>query len=156
MSFELERLEQESKTLLSKLLDTSSDIIDSLDDSIKDFISTGEFDNAYNLIEKWENGVDLKDGELRYLKGKKLEVALVEKLDEKIQLSINDFKNIEDLNVNELLLLSSAYYQVKMFPDAETTIIKSLDMGADIVLIRSLTRAIAGQTGNKQLVERVM
>ena len=113
MSFELERLEQESKTLLSKLLDTSSDIIDSLDDSIKDFISTGEFDNAYNLIEKWENGVDLKDGELRYLKGKKLEVALVEKSDEKIQLSINDFKNIEDLNVNELLLLSSAYYQIK-------------------------------------------
>jgi hypothetical protein len=43
-----------------------------------------------------------------------------------------------------------------MFPDAETAIIKSLDMGADIVLIRSLTRAIAGQTGNKQLVERVM
>ena len=74
----------------------------------------------------------------------------------KIQLSINDFKNIEDLNVNELLLLSSAYYQVKMFPDAETAIIKSLDMGADIVLVRSLTRAIAGQTGNKQLVERVM
>jgi len=156
LSSELERLEQESKTLLSKLLDTSSDKIDSLDDSIRDFISTGEFDNAYNLIEKWENGVDLKDGELRYLKGKKLEVALVEKSDEKIQLSINDFKNIEDLNVNELLLLSSAYYQVKMFPDAETTIIKSLDMGADIVLVRPLARAIAGQTGNKHLVERVM
>ena len=100
--------------------------------------------------------MDLKDGELRYLKGEKLEVALLEKSDEKIQLSINDFKNIEDLNVNELLLLSSAYYQVKMFPDAETTIIKSLDMGADIVLVRPLARAIAGQTGNKHLVERVM
>jgi len=156
LSSELERHEQESKTLLSKLLGTSSDKIDSLDDSIRDFISTGEFDNAYNLIEKWENGLDLKDGVLRYLKGKKLEVALVKKSDEKIQLSINDFKNIKDLNVNELLLLSSAYYQVKMFPDAETTIIKSLDMGADIVLVRPLARAIAGQTGNKHLVEKVM
>jgi hypothetical protein len=115
----------------------------------------GDFEDAYDLIEKWEHGIDLKNGELRYLKGKKLEVALAEKSDEKIQLSINDFKDIEDLNVKELFLLSSAYYQVKMFPDAETTIIKSLDLGADIMLVRQLARAIAGQTGNKHLVERV-
>lgn len=155
LSDRLECLEQESQMLLRKLLNTSSDIIDSLDDSIIDFISTGEFGNAYNLIEKWEHGVDLKNGELRYLKMKKLEVVLAENSDERIQLSINDFKDIEDLNVKELFLLSSAYYQVKMFPDAETTIIKSLDLGADIMLVRKLARSIAGQTGNKHLVERV-
>lgn len=155
LSTELKDIEQASKMLLRQLLNTSSDKIESLDDSIIDFISMGDFEDAYDLIEKWEHGIDLKNGELRYLKGKKLEVALAEKSDEKIQLSINDFKDIKDLNVKELFLLSSAYYQVKMFPDAETTIIKSLDLGADIMLVRQLARAIAGQTGNKHLVERV-
>ncbi|WP_292995264.1 metallophosphoesterase [Nitrosomonas sp.] len=154
---ELRALDQESGMLLNKLLNTSSNnAINSLDDSIMDFISTREFDSAYNLIEKWEHGVDLKNGEKRYLKRKKLEVALTEKSNKNIQLNICDLKALPDLDREELLLLSHAYYQIKMYPDAETTILQAFELGADIVQARHLARAIAGQTGNRQLVEKVM
>ena len=152
---ELDAIEQESKVLLSKLLITSRNQIDSLDDSIEDFISTGEFNDAYNLIEKWEDGVDLKSGESRYLKRKKLEVALADNSDEKVKSCITDLKDLIDLDARELLLLSSAYYRIRMYANAETTIVQALDLGIDIVQARSLARLIAGQTGNKQLVGRV-
>ena len=155
LSAELDAIEQASKALLSKLLGTSSNKIDSLDNSIEDYMSTGEFDDAYNLIEKWEYGVDLKSGEIRYLKRKKLEVALADSSDEKIKSSITNLKDLMDLDERELLLLSLAYYRIKMYADAETKIVQALDLGADIVQARSLVRAIAGQTGNKKLVERV-
>lgn len=155
MTVELENIEQNSKMLLSEFLNNSSNVIDSIDNSIIDFISTGEYDGAYRLIEKWVHGVDLNSGEMRYLIIKKLEVALAERSDKNIQLSITDLKDLSDLDARELLLLSSAFYQTKMYPDAETTIAQALDLGADIIQARSLARAIAGQTGNKQLVERV-
>jgi len=152
---ELNILEEDCKLLLNQLLNTSSNAIDSLGNSITDFISTGEIEDAYKLIEKWEYGVDLKNSELRYLKTKKMEVALAGNSEEKVKLSIADFNKIKDLNIDELLLLSAAYYQVKMFPDAEITIELALDLGADLDQVRPLVRVIAGQTGNKLLVKRV-
>jgi len=155
LTVDLERLEQDSKKLLSRFINTSSNEISSLDNSITDYISTEEFDDAYNLIEKWEHGNVLKNGELRFLKGKKLEVALAELSEENIQLSINEFKDVSGLNVKELILLSSAYYLIKMYSDAETKMELALDLGVDIDDVRQLARAIAGQTGNKLLVKRV-
>ncbi len=155
---ELENIERASKALLCTLLGTSNNDIDSINNSIADFISAGEFNDAYQLIKKWEYDLELNNNEIRYLKRKKLEVAVTEGSDENIKLSITYFEDLADLDVMELLLLSTAYYQVKMYPDAETRIIQVLDIDEDSVRTeaRSLARAIAGQTGNKQLVDRVM
>lgn len=154
---ELESIEQTSKAWLRTLLDTSNNEIDSINDSIADFISTGEFDSAYRLIKKWEDELELNNNEIRYLKRKKLEVAVTEGSDENVKLSITYFEDLGDLDVVELLLLSTAYYQVKMYPDAETRIIQILDIDDASIRAeaRSLARAIAGQTGNKQLADRV-
>ena len=158
LTVQLESVEQDSKILMSRFINTSSKVIESLDNSVTDLIATREFEDAYGLIEKWESGIELTSDEVRYLERKKLEIALAEGSDENVKLKMAYFEELEDLDVIELLLLSTAYYHVKMYSNAEIRIIQTLDIDEDSIRAeaRSLARAIAGQTGNKQLVDRVM
>ena len=153
METQLNKMENESQDTINSLLSQDNQI-ESIENQVNDLLSTCEYKEIFILLERWENAEFLNDAELIYLKIKKLKIAMSEGSKTKISKILNSFNN-ENFSAENYFAIASAYYFLEDYQNAETAIIKSLDMGFNIDQSRQLVRAIAGKTGSRKLAQRV-
>jgi hypothetical protein len=125
-------------------------------DEIRHLLADGELGRARTVLERWRGQDILRADEARELS--RLEIFLL--LAEHKAIDANEravaFIAAAERTADDVALAARCAFDARDFERAASLMHEALDLGVAVESVKSTARAIAGATGDKQLVDRVL